>query len=63
MKTRTVSGNLTLMLHHQEHGSFAIAADWTDYFSDNELLSYDQDQFITADALLALCDMVKNIVK
>lgn len=58
-----VCGKLTLMLHHQERGSFAIAADWTDYFSDNEQFPYDKDQFITADALLALCDMVKNMVK
>ena len=63
MKTRTVSRNLTLMLHHKERGSFAIAADWTDYFTDNGLFSYDQDQFITAGALLTFCDMVKNIVK
>lgn len=58
-----VSGSLTLMLHDQERGSFAIAADWTDYFSDNEQFSYDKDQFITTEALLALCGMVKNMVK
>jgi hypothetical protein len=63
IKTRKVSGSLTLALHDHSIGSFAIEASWTDYFPDSEQIPYDTDQYISTEALIALCGMAKNFVK
>ncbi len=63
IKTRKVAGSLTLILSDQDQGSFAIAATWTDYFPEDKEGGGDPDQFISTQALIALCQMCQNVVK
>jgi len=63
IKTRKVAGSLTLVLEDEDQGSFAIAASWTDYFPDSQEALYAPDQFISTQALIALCQMSKNVGK
>jgi len=46
-----------------ERGSFGVPADWTDYFPSGPPLTGDPNEYISATALLALCEMVKNLDK
>jgi len=48
IKTRKVGGSLTLVLQDNEQGSFAVPADWTDYFPA------DLDAQTTSDAFIAV---------
>jgi hypothetical protein len=63
LKTRKVAGRLTLVLQENKQGSFAIAADWTDYFPSDQDVSPPSKAFISAQSLLALCELVKKIDK
>ena len=55
IKTRNVAGSLMLVLKDEDQGSFAIAATWTDYFPDSQEALYAPEQFISTQALIALC--------
>jgi hypothetical protein len=63
IKTRKVAGTLTLILADQERGSFAIAATWTDYVPQMNEGVGAPDQFISVQALIALCQMCQNTGK
>jgi len=63
LKTRKVAGRLTLILQDKKQGSFAIAADWTDYFPSRQDVSTNSKEFISAESLLALCELVKKMDK
>jgi hypothetical protein len=63
LKARKSGNRLILSLHESERGSFGIPADWTDYFSSDPLLTGDPNEYISASALLALCEMVKILDK
>ncbi|WP_157972210.1 DUF5372 family protein [Pleomorphovibrio marinus] len=60
LKIRNCSGKLTLSLQGTDSGSFSIQADWTDYFPSEPPLLSGPDEYISLQALLALCDMVKK---
>jgi hypothetical protein len=60
LKARKFGGRLILSLMESEQGSFGIPADWTDYSSSDPPLTRDPNEYISASALLALCEMVKN---
>lgn len=60
---RKVAGSLTLVLQEHERGSFAIEATWTDYFSSETDALATPDQYISTQALLALCQMCKNVLR
>ena len=60
IKTRKVGGKLTLVLRENEQGSFAVPAEWTDYFpSDPDALT-TSDAFISVESILALCELLKK---
>jgi hypothetical protein len=61
LKTRTVAGTFTLVLQEKERGSFAVPAEWTDYFPSSQPVSPASDSFISPESLLALCELVKKI--
>lgn len=63
IKTRKVAGSLTLFLQDEAQGSFAIAASWTDYFPDGQAALYAADQYISTEALIALCLLSKSVFK
>jgi len=63
LKARKFGGRLILSLQETELGSFGVPADWTDYFSSDTPLTGDANEYISASALLALCEMVKNLDK
>jgi len=63
LKVRTVAGIVTLILQEKERGSFAVQADWTDYCLPAQQATPDSDSFISPGSLLALCELVKKIIK
>jgi hypothetical protein len=63
LKTRKIATILTLVLQQKEQGSFAVPADWTDYFLTDQNVSSSSHSFISPSSLLALCELVKKIDK
>ncbi len=61
IKTRKVAGSLTLVLGDEAQASFAIAASWTDYFPDGQAAVCAPDQYISTEALIALCQLSKRV--
>jgi len=60
LKTRKLAGRLTLILQDNKEASFAVPADWTDYFPSDQHSGTSSNEFISPQALLALCDLVKK---
>jgi len=63
LKIRTVANIVTLVLQEKERGSFAVQADWTDYFLPGQPTSPPSDSFISPDSLPALYELIKKIIK
>jgi hypothetical protein len=63
LKARKFGGRLILSLQESEQGSFGVPADWTDYFSSDPPSVSDPNEYISAAALLALCEMIKKTDK
>jgi hypothetical protein len=62
LKIRTVANIVTLVLQEKERGSFAVQADWTDYSLPGQLAASDPNSFISPEALLDLCELIKKII-
>jgi hypothetical protein len=60
LKTRKIANIITLVLQHKERGSFAVPADWTDYFLTDQEVPSSPHSFISTSALIALCELVKK---
>jgi hypothetical protein len=60
LKARKFGGRLILSLQESEQGSFGVPADWTDYFSSDPPSVSDPNEYISASALLILCEMIKK---
>jgi hypothetical protein len=60
LKTRKIAGKIFLILSCDQSGSFSIPADWTDYFTDQQVLT-NPGALISVESLLALCELVKKI--
>jgi len=60
LKIRTVASIITLVLQEKERGSFAVPAEWTDYFSSGQQGPPPSDTFISPESLLAICELIKK---
>jgi len=63
LKTRKIGGRVILVLHEHQMGSFAIPAEWTDYFPSDHDVSLNSNAFISVESLLALCELIKKVDK
>ena len=63
LKTKKIGGRIILVLQEHQVGTFAIPAEWTDYFPvDHDALA-TSDEFISVESLLSLCELVKKVSK
>ena len=60
LKTKKIGGRVILVLQEHQIGSFAIPAEWTDYFPSEHDVSPTSNGFISVESLLALCELVKK---
>lgn len=63
LKAKIWAGKLVLSIQGTDSGTFGIQADWTDYFPSDDDFSCGTNEYISVGALLALCEMVKNLDK
>lgn len=63
LKTRKIAGKIILVLQSEQIGIFNIPTEWTNYFSGDQEKSITSGAYISAESLLALCDLVKIVDK
>ncbi len=60
LKTRKIAGKIILVVQSDQIGIFNIHAEWTDYFSVDQVKPIIPGAYISVESLLALCELVNK---